>query len=100
MHDRDWTGRRLKSGQSREAVRLAQAKLDAEATMRMAKLTEKGRQYTLQVKVTDPEGRDVFTMTRLTNERDLQDQGNTFPEIDEVIELLIEAAREYVLPFE
>jgi hypothetical protein len=100
VHDRDWTGRRLKSGQSREAVRLAQAKLDAEATMRMAKLTEKGRRYTLQVKVTDPEGRDVFTMTRLTNERDLQDQGNTFPEIDEVIELLIEAAREYVLPFE
>ncbi len=68
--------------------------------MRMAKLTERGRQYTLQVKVTDPEGRDVFTLTRFTSERDLRDQGNTVPEIDEILELLIEAAKEYVLPFE
>jgi hypothetical protein len=75
-------------------------KLDAEAAVRTAKLTERGRQYAMQVKVTDPEGRDVFTLTRLTNERELRDQGNTVPEIDEILELLIEAAKEYVLPFE
>ncbi|HEV2988935.1 MAG TPA: hypothetical protein VG759_10865 [Candidatus Angelobacter sp.] len=76
------------------------AKLDAEAAVRMAKLMERGRRYTMQVKVTDPEGRDVFTLTRLTSERDLRDQGDTVPEIDEILELLIEAANEYVLPFE
>jgi hypothetical protein len=52
------------------------------------------------VRVTDPEGRDVFTLTRLTRELDLHDQGNTIPEIGEILELLIEAAKEYVLPFE
>jgi hypothetical protein len=54
----------------------------------------------MQVKVTVPEGRDVFTLTRLTSEHDLRDQGNAIPEIDEILELLIEAAKEYVLPFE
>ena len=100
MHDRESKGRRPKAEKSPEAVSLTQSKLDAEAELRMAKLTERGRQYTMQVKVTDPEGRDVFTLTRLTSERDLQDQGNTIPEIDEILELLIEAAKEYVLPVE
>ena len=100
MSDRECEDRRSKVEGSREAVCLTQAKVDAEAAVRMAKLTERGRQYTLRVKVTDPEGRDVFTLTRLTSESDLRDQGNAIPEIDEILELLIEAAKEYVLPFE
>jgi hypothetical protein len=54
----------------------------------------------MHVKVTDPEGRDVFALTRLTSELDLHDQGNTIPEIEVIIELLIEAAKEYVHPFD
>ena len=100
MHDRERNDPESMAERSREAVCLTQAKLDAEAALRMAKLTERGRQYTLRVKVTDPEGRDVFTLTRLTSERDLRDQGNAIPEIDEILELLIEAAKEYVLPIE
>jgi hypothetical protein len=100
VQDKELKDRKPAVNRSREAVCLTRAKLEAEAAVRMAKLTEKGRQYTLQVKVTDPEGRDVFTLTRLTRERDLQDQGNTIPEIDEILELLIEAAKEYVLPLE
>ena len=100
MHDTKGIDRRPGTETSRETVCFTQAKLDAEAAVRMAKLTERCRQYTLQVKVTDPEGRDVFTLTRLTNERDLHDCGNTIPEIDEILELLIEAAKEYVLPIE
>jgi len=85
---------------SREVVCLTQAKLDAEAAMRVAKLTERGRQYTMHVRVTDPEGRDVFALTRLTSELDLNNQGNTTPEIGEILEFLIEAAKEYGHPFE
>ena len=92
--------RKPKAEKSCEAACLTQAKLDAEGAARMAKLTEWGRQYTLQVKVTDPEGRDVFTLTRVTSQRDLRDQGNTVPEINEILELLIEAANEFILPLE
>ena len=100
MHDREGMDRRPEAEKSRETVCFTQAKLHAEAAVRMAKLIERCRQYTLQVKVTDPEGREVFTLTRLTNERDLHDQGNSIPEIDEILELLIEAAKEYVLPID
>jgi hypothetical protein len=100
VHDRRCKDPSPKAEISCEAACLTQTKLDAEAAARMAKLTERGRQYTLQVKVIDPEGRDVFTLTRLANERDLHNRGNSVPEIDEILELLIEAAKEYVLPFE
>ena len=86
-----------KAERSRDDVAL---KMDAQGAERVARLTERSRQYTMQVRVIDPEGRDVFALTRLTSARDLHDQGNTAPEIDEILELLIEAAREYVLPFE
>ena len=61
---------------------------------------EIGRKYTLHVRVVDPEGREVLNVTKLTLGRDLYDKGDTIPEIRDVLELLVEAAREHVPPFE
>ena len=72
----------------------------AEAAAGAARLAEIGRKYTLQVIVTDPEGREVLNLTKMTLKRDSHDQGNTTPDIQDVMALLIDAAREHVIPFE
>jgi hypothetical protein len=82
----------------KQAVCPAIAKQNSEAAARMAKLTARERRYTLEVKVTDPEGHEVLTLIKLTLEHDLQGNGNSIPGIGEVLELLAEAAKEYVLP--
>jgi hypothetical protein len=61
---------------------------------------EIGRKYTLHVRVVDPKGREVLNLTRLTLGRNLHDEGDTLPEFQDVLELLIEAAEEHVCPME
>lgn len=65
-----------------------------------ARLAEISRNYSLQVIVTDPGGQEILNLTRMTLKRDLCEQGNTIPAIQDVIALLIDAAQEHVIPFD
>jgi hypothetical protein len=83
---------------TQKAVRSAGAKHKGDAAEHRATLVEIGRRYTLHVRVIDPEGSEVLNVTRLTLGRDLHCKGNLTPDIRDVLELLIEAAEEHVLP--
>jgi hypothetical protein len=72
----------------------------SEAAARAARLAEISRKYTLQVIVTDPEGHEVLNLTKMTLNRHLHDEGDTTPDIKDVIALLVDAAQEHVLPFD
>ena len=85
---------------TRKAVRAASAKQKVEAAEHRARLMEIGRKYTLHVRVMDPEGNEVLNLTKLTFGRDLNREGDPPPDIRDVLELLVEAAEEHVLPFE
>ena len=85
---------------TRRAVCSASAKQIAEAAARAATLAAISREYTMQVIVTDPAGREVLNLTKMSLKRDLQGRGNTTPDIQDVIALLVDAAREHVLPFD
>jgi hypothetical protein len=50
--------------------------------------------------VTDPDGHEVINLTKVAFKRDLHDSENAIPEMQDVLELLVEAAREYVLPLD
>jgi len=89
----------LERSGSCKAVSAASAKKTA-AAERGARLAEISRNYSLQVIVTDPEGQEILNLTRMTLKRDLHDQGNSIPNIQDVIALLIDAAQEHVLPFD
>ena len=90
----------LKRERARKAVRPATAKQSAETAEHTARLAEIRRKYTLQVIVTDPDGHEVLNLTTVALKRDLLDRENTIPEIQDVLELLVEAAQEHVLPFD
>jgi len=72
----------------------------AQTAARAERLAEISRNYTLQVIVSDAEGNEILNLTKLTLKRDLRYQGNTVPDIKDVIALLIDAAQEHVLPFD
>jgi hypothetical protein len=50
--------------------------------------------YTAQVKVIDPEGREILNLTKLAFEDDLCGRGLAKLDLREVLELLVEAAGE------
>jgi hypothetical protein len=85
---------------NRRAVCPAPAKQIAETAARAARLAEISREYTMQVIVTDPAGREVLNLTKMTLKRDLYGKRNTTPDIQDVIALLVDAAREHLLPFD
>jgi hypothetical protein len=90
----------LKRTRNRRAVLADTDKQRADVEAQTARLAEIGRKYTLQVIVTDLDGREVLNVTKVALKRDMHDEGNAIPEIRDVLELLIEAAEEHVLPFE
>lgn len=85
---------------ARKAIRAASAKQKAEAAEHRATLMEIGRKYTLHLRVIDTAGNEVLNLTKLTFGRDSHDEKNSIPEILDVLELLVEAGREHVLPVE
>jgi hypothetical protein len=85
---------------TRKAVRAAGANQRAEAAEHRVRLMEIGRKYTLHLRVIDTAGNEVLNLTKLTLGRDSHDEKNSIPEILDVLELLVEAAEEHVLPFE
>ena len=97
---RNGTARDLERAATRKAVCPALAKQGADAAARAARLAEISRDFTLQVIVTDPEGHEIFNLTKMTLKRDLYGKRNTTPDIQDVIALLVDAAREHVLPFD
>jgi hypothetical protein len=82
------------------AVRPVSAERAAAVAERVARLAEIGRNYSLQVIVTDPNGQEILNLTKMTLKRDLHDQGNIVPSFQDVLALLIDAAQEHVLPFD
>ena len=90
----------LKRTRNGNAVYADTDKRRAEVEAQTARLAEIGRKYTLRVIVTDLNGREVLNLTKLALNHDVHDEGNAVPEIRDVLELLIEAAEEHVLPFE
>jgi hypothetical protein len=84
----------------RKAIHAAGARQKAEEAEHRARLMEIGRKYTLHVRVIDPEGREVLNLTKLTLGRDLHREGDTIPEFQDVLELLVEAAEEHGCPLE
>jgi hypothetical protein len=97
---RNGTSSDLEQAGTRRAVCPAPAKKVAEAAARTARLAELSREYNLQLIVTDPEGREILNLTKLTLKRDLHSKKNTSPDIQDVIALLVDAAREHFLPFD
>jgi hypothetical protein len=89
----------LKRTQNRRAVLTETDKQRSEVEAQTERLAEIGRKYTLQVIVTDLDGREVLNVTKVALKRDMHDEGNAIPEIRDVLELLIEAAKEYELLF-
>jgi hypothetical protein len=89
----------LKRTRNRRAVLTETDKQRAEVEAQTVRLAEIGRKYTLQVIVTDLDGREVLNVTKVALKRDMHDEGNAIPEIRDVLELLIEAAKEYELLF-
>lgn len=85
---------------NRKAVLPDTGRQRALAEEQTARLAEIGRKYTLQVIVTDLNGNEVLNLTKVAFKRETHDQGMAIPEIRDVLALLIEAAKEYVLPFE
>jgi hypothetical protein len=92
--------RNSKYARTRECIHTASAEQQAEESEHRARLLEIGRKYTLHVRVVDPGGREVLNVTKLTLGRDLHEEGDTIPNLQDVLELLIEAAEEHVLPCE
>jgi hypothetical protein len=90
----------LRRTRNRRAVLPDTDKQRADVEAQTARLAEIGRKYTLKVIVTDLDGREVLNVTKVALKRDMHDEGNAIPEIRDVLELLIEAAEEHVLPFE
>jgi len=89
----------LKRTRTRRAVLPNTDKQRAKVEAQTARLAEIGRKYTLQVIVTDLDGREVLNLTKVALKRDMHEEGNAIPEIRDVLELLIEAAKEYELLF-
>jgi hypothetical protein len=89
----------LERAKTRKGVCPAPAKQAAEVAARVARLAEISRNYTLQVIVTDPEGHEILNLTKMTLQRDLHDKRIATPNIQDVIALLVDAAREHELPF-
>jgi hypothetical protein len=85
---------------AKQAVRAGSSRKNADAAEHRAKLMEIGRKYTLHLRVIDTAGNEVLNLTKLTLGRDSHDEENSIPEILDVLELLVEAAEEHVLPFE
>jgi hypothetical protein len=85
----------LKRTRNRTAVLTNTDKQRSEVEAQTVRLAEIGRKYTLQVIVTDLDGREVLNVTKVALKRDMHDEGNAIPEIRDVLELLIEAAKEY-----
>jgi hypothetical protein len=85
----------LKRTVTRKPVRAGKAAERLNDLEHRAKLAEIGRRYTLQVKVIDPDGREILNLTKLTLERDLPGKVKTTPEIRDVLELLVEATGEW-----
>jgi hypothetical protein len=92
--------RNPKHARTCECIHAASAEQKAAEAEHRAKLLEIGRKYTLHVRVLDSEGREVLNVTKLTLGRDLREEGDTIPELQDVLELLVEAAEEHVLPCE
>jgi hypothetical protein len=92
--------RNPKPGRTRKSGHAAGARQKAEEKEHRARLMEIGRKYTLHVRVVDSEGREVLNVTKLTLERNLHDEGDTIPRLQDVLELLVEAAEEHVCPLE
>jgi hypothetical protein len=90
----------MKPSGTRKTLRPVPARDPAAAAERRARLAEISRNYSLQVIVTDPGGREILNLTKMTTKRDLQDHGNMIPSIHDVITLLIDAAQEHVIPFD
>jgi len=84
----------------RKRMHAASAEQRAEEAVHSARLLEIGRKYTLHVRVVDPSGREVLNVTKLTLGRNLHDGEDTIPALQDVLELLIEAAEEHLLPSE
>jgi hypothetical protein len=80
----------------RQTARPAPARKKAEAAGHSARLAEIRRNYTLQVIATDPDGREVLNLTKVALECDLPDKRFAALKIQDVLELLIEAAGEWV----
>jgi hypothetical protein len=89
----------LKRTRTRRAVLPNIDKQRAEVEAQTARLAEIGRKYTLQVIVTDLDGREVLNLTKVALKRDMHEEGNAIPKIRDVLELLIEAAKEYEFLF-
>jgi hypothetical protein len=85
---------------TRKTVTSGPAKKAAAAAERAVRLAEISRRYTLQVIVTDPEGQEIFNLTKMSLNGHLNGKGNTTPDIKDVIALLVDAAQEHVLPFD
>ena len=58
-------------------------------------LTEVDRKYRVQVIVTDPEGRQVLNLNKLAFEDMLHCKGYSVPDIQETLQILVEAAGEW-----
>jgi hypothetical protein len=86
--------------QSCEAVPRVRARKAPASAERGARLAEISRNYSLQIIVTDPKGQEILNLTRMTLKRDLHDEGNSIPNIQDVIALLIDAAQEHVIQFD
>jgi hypothetical protein len=94
------TTNNLERAGTRRAVCPAPAKQIAETAARAARLAEISREYTLQLIVTDPEGHEILNLTKMTLKHNLHSKRNTTPDIQDVIALLVDAAREHLLPFD
>jgi hypothetical protein len=85
---------------TRKALRAACGKQNVDAAEHRARLMEIGRGSSLHISMIDPEGSEVLNVSRLIFGRVLNREGDPTPDIRDVLELLVEAAEEHVLPFE
>ena len=76
----------------------AKEEQNAEEVEHRARLMEIAQKYTLHIRVVDPDGREILNVTKLTLGRNLHEEGDTIPALQDVLELLIEAAEEHLLP--
>jgi hypothetical protein len=82
----------------RKRIHPAGVEQNAEEVEHRARLMEIAQKYTLHLRVVDPEGREILNVTKLTLGRNLHEEGDTIPALQDVLELLIEAAEEHLLP--
>ena len=80
---------------SHKVVRAVTAKQQAKAGELKTGSTTTRRVYSAQVKVVDPEGREILSLTKLAFEDDLNGRGLATLDMREVLELLVEAAGEW-----